>query len=665
MHGVRERAEGCEVGGVEEECEKEEVHVDQEFSPNDRIERMYEQDRKLTIYLAGALTDQPESVAMDWRINFRKQFGEEFEVVLPQDKLPRMEHLKGSEKWHAAIVAGERRDLVNCNAVVANIDIISMGTAMGILYAYLGGRTVVLMHTGSEEERESISPPVLFHSHCLCSTAEEAVNFIRARHDRNSIVAVYARSDERVPWDENILEQEISMAFKILQEEKKSWEFLENIDPLILSDAVVMQLEDQLETGELSHEVLSSEHIMQITEKLFMANAYRDEVSDLAMSYIRYRDRLKRKERSNQFAEDTLAKLDHILHDIKSPIGNLRRVVIDDLPRLKEMVTSKEHSKITDEIIKWISTNVTDAFDRVKNWREKLTEEYTASKFCLIDLINELDHSYHSIDFDTSGVEEDLFFETNKFKLRGILNVLTDNARDHGFIAGEVQRVVISAGSGPGNSGWLEFWNAGRTIYRVDANHLLSGSIKRSSSSGWGVGLSQLKADVGDMGGSVRCHPCIENESSEGVVSISEADIGSPRFRFEWDDIQIKNPGKLRILVADDEENARGAVQRILKDDFDVVLCDSIDKAIACAKEQTFFGAVLDVDFKEENRDGINLAEKLKEIDPSIRIVVVSGRHSRLASGDDWRVRADRAGALKSFDKADYRSADLLREFNR
>ena len=121
----------------------------------------------------------------------------------------------------------------------------------------------------------------------------------------------------------------------------------------------------------------------------------------------------------------------------------------------------------------------------------------------------------------------------------------------------------------------------------------------------------------------------------------------------------------MRILVADDEENARGAVQRILKDDFDVVLCDSIDKAIACAKEQTFFGAVLDVDFKEENRDGINLAEKLKEIDPSIRIVVVSGRHSRLASGDDWRVRADRAGALKSFDKADYRSADLLREFNR
>jgi ActR/RegA family two-component response regulator len=165
------------------------------------------------------------------------------------------------------------------------------------------------------------------------------------------------------------------------------------------------------------------------------------------------------------------------------------------------------------------------------------------------------------------------------------------------------------------------------------------------------------------MGGSVRCHPCIENKSTEGVVSISEADIGSPRFRIDWDDIHRINPGKLRILVADDEENARDNVQRILIEDFDVVLCDSIDKAIARAKEQTFFGAVLDVNFKEKNRDGIYLAKILKEIDLGIRIVVVSGQDSHLGDNDDWRVRADRAGARKSFDKANYKSADLLKEF--
>lgn len=643
----------------------EKDQVDQAHSPNDRLERMYEKGRKLTIYLAGALTNQSDSVAMDWRNNFRVQFGEEFDVVLPQDKWPRMEHLKGSEKWHAAIVAGERRDIVNCNAVVANIDTISMGTAMGILYAYLGGRTVVLLHSGSEVERECISPLVLFHSHKMCSTAESAVNFIRTRHSRRSLEELYSTQEVKVKWNEDVLENEISKAFRILKEEKRNWtSFLDEIDPLKFSDAVVMQLEDHLEEGVISYEVLGSDHIRQITEKLFMSNSYRDEVSDLAKSYIRYRDRLKRRERSNQYAEDTQKKVEGFLHDIKSPIGNLKRVMEDDLPQLKELATSEKMSNKIDESFEWIGSNITAAEQLVENTRQETKEEYEISTFCLTELINEIVDSYHGIDFDTSGVEEDLFVETNKFKFRSILNVLTDNARDHGFIAGEDQKIVISAGSETGKSAWIEYWNAGTTITRVEANQILSGSIKRASS-GWGVGLSQLESDVGDMGGSVCCDPCILIESTEGAISISEADIGPPRFRFDWDDIQRKNPGKSRILVADDEEIARINVQRILKEEFDVVLCDSIDKAIELATEQPFFGAVLDVDFKEENRDGINLAVILKEMDPSIKIVVVSGRHSRLASGDDWRVRAEQAGALKSFDKADYRSVDLLREFRR
>lgn len=651
---------------MEAGSEKEEDHVDQAHFPNDRLERMYEKGRKLTIYLAGALTDQPESVAMDWRKNFRVQFGEEFDVVLPQDKWPRMEHLKGSEKWHTAIVAGERRDIVNCNAVVANIDTISMGTAMGILYAFLGGRTVVLLHSGSEVERERISPLVLFHSHKICSTAESTVNFIRTRHSRRSLEELYSTQEVKVKWNEDVLENEISKAFKILKEEKRNWtSFLDAIDPLKFSDAVVMQLEDHLEEGVISYEMLGSDHIRQITENLFMSNSYRDEVSDLAKSYIRYRDRLKRRERSSQYAEDTQKKVEGFLHDIKSPIGNLKRVMEDDLPQLKELATSDEVGKKIDECFEWIGSNITFAEQLVEKTRQETKEEYEISTFCLNALIKEVVDSYHGVEFETSGVDEDLFVETYKFKFRNILNVLTDNARDHGFVEGEVQQIVISAGSETGNSAWMEFWNAGTTITRIEASHILSGSIKRTGSLGWGVGLSQLESDVGDMGGSVRCDPCILNESTEGAISISAADIGPPRFRFDWDDIQREIPGKLRILVVDDEEIARINVQRILKEEFDVVLCDSIDKAIELATEQPFFGAVLDVDFKEENRDGINLAVILKEMDPTVKIVVVSGRHSRLASGDDWRVRADRAGALKSFDKQDYRSADLLRVFKR
>jgi len=634
--------------------------------PNDRLERMQERDIKFTIYLAGALTDQPDSVSMDWRNDFIKKYGDEFEVVIPQDKLRRMTNLEGKPEWNAAVVAGERNDILNCNAVIANIDTISMGTAMGILYAFLGGRTVVLLHSGSEEERERISPVVLFHSHRLCLTAEDAVDFIRERHNRRSVTQLFSRTGESIEWDEEILEKEISSAIDLVGKEKQHWrKFLYKLDPLKFSDAVMMQVEDHLESRLLSIEDITLDELKQMTEKLFMSNSYRDEVSDLAKSYIRHRDRLKRRERSNKNAETTQKKVEKFLHDIKSPIGNLKRVMEDELPQLKKLATNEKLSKKIEESFGWIDKSITKAEQLIEKTRQKTKDEYENSTFSLAELINELVHSYHGIDFDTSGVDEDLFVETNKFKFRSILNVLTDNARDHGFIAGEVQKIVISAGSGIGKLAWLEYWNAGNTITRLEASLILSGSIKSSGSSGWGVGLPQLESDVGDMGGSVHCAPCILIESTEGAISISEADIGPPRFRFDWDDIQRENPGKSRILVADDDEDDRLEVQRILKEEFDVVLCDSIDKAIALATEQPFFGAVLDVDFGEENRDGINLVEKLKKIDPSIRIVVISGQDSHLGDDDDWRVRADRAGADKSFEKDEYKSADLLKEFNR
>ncbi|NJD92379.1 MAG: response regulator, partial [Geobacter sp.] len=79
-----------------------------------------------------------------------------------------------------------------------------------------------------------------------------------------------------------------------------------------------------------------------------------------------------------------------------------------------------------------------------------------------------------------------------------------------------------------------------------------------------------------------------------------------------------------KILIIDDEEFIRENVDRILRDaGYQVVAAADSKSALELAASEEIDLALLDLNLGQDN--GINVLKKLKEIDPDLLVIVVTG----------------------------------------
>jgi len=80
---------------------------------------------------------------------------------------------------------------------------------------------------------------------------------------------------------------------------------------------------------------------------------------------------------------------------------------------------------------------------------------------------------------------------------------------------------------------------------------------------------------------------------------------------------------KPRILVVDDERGPRESLRMILKDQYELILADSGEEGIEKMKQGDIDLVLLDLKMKKMS--GIEALEKMKEIDPLIGVVILTG----------------------------------------
>jgi len=126
---------------------------------------------------------------------------------------------------------------------------------------------------------------------------------------------------------------------------------------------------------------------------------------------------------------------------------------------------------------------------------------------------------------------------------------------------------------------------------------------------------------------------------------------------------------KPRILVVDDETGPRESLRMILKDQYELILADSGEEGVEKMK-----GGGIDLvllDLKMKKMSGIEALEKMKEINPSVSVVILTGygtletaqRAIRLGAVDYMSKPFDVMELTKTVRKIlDKRSADVEKE---
>ncbi|HYT60462.1 MAG TPA: response regulator [Haliangiales bacterium] len=84
----------------------------------------------------------------------------------------------------------------------------------------------------------------------------------------------------------------------------------------------------------------------------------------------------------------------------------------------------------------------------------------------------------------------------------------------------------------------------------------------------------------------------------------------------------LNSPEKRTLLIVDDEEGPRQSLRIVFKDDYNILLADNGNRAIELVKQNSVDAAVLDI--RMSGMSGVELLGRLKEIDPSIEIVMLT-----------------------------------------
>src|SRR6266852_8138944 len=100
----------------------------------------------------------------------------------------------------------------------------------------------------------------------------------------------------------------------------------------------------------------------------------------------------------------------------------------------------------------------------------------------------------------------------------------------------------------------------------------------------------------------------------------------------------VVHPRKPTMLVVDDEEGSRQSIQVIFKDDFHVVLTEDGPRAIELAQKSRIDVAVLDI--RMAGMSGIEVLERLKYVDPTIEVVMMTAFETTDTMRQALRLRA-------------------------
>src|SRR3989454_259361 len=84
---------------------------------------------------------------------------------------------------------------------------------------------------------------------------------------------------------------------------------------------------------------------------------------------------------------------------------------------------------------------------------------------------------------------------------------------------------------------------------------------------------------------------------------------------------QAMNP-KRTLLIVDDEEGPRQSLRIVFKDDYNILLADSGNRAVELVRQHSVDAAVLDI--RMSGMSGVELLGKLKEIDQTIEIIMLT-----------------------------------------
>jgi CheY-like chemotaxis protein/nucleoside 2-deoxyribosyltransferase len=618
--------------------------------------------KKLSIYLAGPITGLDKQEALSWRNEFKVRFGECHEIKIPLDRDIAYEGLEGLERFRR-IAYGERLDILNSDATIAVIDRPSMGTAMGIMYAYLSGRTVVIIHA---DPSIKLSPMVCHHNHFITDSVEHAISFIEMRHSRSTITHIVKRNGNHEDWEQIRIANVIQKAINAVMKDCPECADIAALQAEKLAEAVVMKLEDDLDGGQAKHCEITVEFVQDAVERLLMTNSHLDEVVTLAKAYIIYRSkRHEERERrqteiSSHIAEESTKEfITTILHDIKSPIG-----IIGNASNLVRKNISNGNIEKALQLLDKLDVNQQRMLAQLDNFKSENEQRFAKNIINLKEFFEDIAIAFDIDDekrlvFKTQ-IPADIFIETRPHKLQLIFNVLFDNARSHGF-AGDGGNVFIKV-SPIEESDDIEilYWNDGKPITIANADFILSADKHYPPQKGhWKYGLLGAKSYVNDLGGTIQCYPV---EVQDDPFSVAPAREGLICFRIVFRQVKRTEMTKRRILIADDDANHRESINTFLEDDFELTLVGSINDALDILREGNIDGFISDVDFGED-RDGIWLVEQAKRIAPTLRIAVMSGLGSEDARRGDWKHQAELLGA-RAYEKQSSYIDDLIEYLN-
>ena len=82
-----------------------------------------------------------------------------------------------------------------------------------------------------------------------------------------------------------------------------------------------------------------------------------------------------------------------------------------------------------------------------------------------------------------------------------------------------------------------------------------------------------------------------------------------------------------KILICDDEEGIRESLKLILADDYDLILTENGEQCLECLEKAKDVGLVL-IDIKMPKVNGLDTLKQIKEKQPKLKVIVVTGYKS-------------------------------------
>lgn len=128
----------------------------------------------MKVYLAGPIYGCGDADCKDWRAAARAALdarGITYRDPMDRDYRGR-EHEPGIAE---EIVLGDKRDIIDCDALLVYFDHPSVGTSMEVLFAYDNARPVVVWNTTGR----ALSPWLTYHASAVVSSLAAAVLELR------------------------------------------------------------------------------------------------------------------------------------------------------------------------------------------------------------------------------------------------------------------------------------------------------------------------------------------------------------------------------------------------------------------------------------------------------------------------------------------------------